>query len=130
MFSLNNESLKADPLVYGGLAEVSAADLVICQSKTAREGVDVLLRIIDEYGSSESNIAFIADQSEAWYVEMYTGHQYAAVKLPTDKVSVFGNEYSLEYLSEFDDYIISKELISLAENNGFAVYGENNEILR
>lgn len=81
----NDAALTADPLVDTGICENAANDLMICQSKTAREGVDVLLRIIDEYGSSESNIAFIADQSEAWYVEMYTGHQYAAVKLPTDK---------------------------------------------
>ena len=126
-FPIGN-ALKADPLVEDGLCEDAATDLVICQSKTAREAVEVLLGIIDKYGSSESNIALIADQSEAWYVEMYTGHQYAAVKLPADKVSVFGNEYSLEYLSDFDEFIISKELISLAEENGFAIYGKNGEI--
>jgi dipeptidase len=124
----NNAALEADPLVTGGLAEFSTADLVICQSKTAREAVDVLLKTIDEYGSSESNIAIIADQNEVWYVEMYTGHQYAAVKLPADKVSVFGNEYSLEYLSDYEDSITSKELTSLAEDNDFAVHGKNNEI--
>ena len=124
----NNAALEADPLVKNGVCEDAATDLVICQSKTAREAVEVLLGIIDRYGSSESNIALITNQSEAWYVEMYTGYQYAAVKLPKDKVSVFGNEYSLEYLSDFDDFIISKELISLAEENGFAVYGKNNEI--
>ena len=122
------DALQADPLVENGLCEDAATDLVICQSKTAREAVEVLLGIIDKYGSSESNIALIADQSEAWYVEMYTGHQYAAVKLPADKVSVFGNEYSLQYLSDFDEFITSKGLISLAEENGFAIYGENGEI--
>jgi|GEM_PF-1675386 len=125
---LNDEALKADPWVDGGICEDAAVDLVICQSKTAREAVDVLLGIMDKYGSSESNIAIIADQNEAWYVEMYTGYQYAAVKLPNDKVSVFGNEYSLEYLSDFEEFITSKELITLAEENGFAVRGKNNEI--
>ena len=124
----NEDALKADPLVDGGISEYTANDLVVCQSKTAREGVEVLLGIIDKYGSSESNIALIADQKEVWYVEMYTGHQYAAVKLPADKVSAFGNEYSLEYLSDYEDSITSKELISLAEKNGFAVHGKNNEI--
>ena len=81
----NDAALNADPLVEDGLTEFTASDLVICQSKTAREAVDVLLGIIDEYGSSESNIAIIADQNEVWYVEMYTGHQYAAVKMPSDK---------------------------------------------
>ncbi|MBQ2612413.1 MAG: C69 family dipeptidase, partial [Methanobrevibacter sp.] len=125
---LNDAARKADPYVNDGICEDSATDLVICQSKTARGAVDVLLGTIDKYGSAESNIALIADQNEAWYVEMYTGHQYAAVKLPSDKVSVFGNEYSLEYLSDFEEYITSKELISLAEEKGFAVYGRNNEI--
>lgn len=124
----NKAALDADPLVDEGLDEDAAVDLVVCQSKTAREGVDVLLGIIDKYGSSGSGIAIIADQNEVWYVEIYTGHQYAAVKMPTDKVSVFGNEYSLEYLSEYEDNITSKELTSLAEENGFAVHGKNDEI--
>ena len=124
----NNKSLEADPLVEGGLSEFAADDLVICQSKTAREAVEKLCGILDKYGSSESNIAVIIDQKEAWYVEMYTGHQYAAVKLPSDKVSAFGNEYSLEYLSDYEDSIVSKDLISLPEKKGFAVHGKNNEI--
>ena len=103
-------------------------DLVICQSSSAREAVEVLCSLIDVYGSSEVNIALIADQSEAWYVEMYNGHQYAAVKLPADAVCAFGNEFSLEYVSDYDDAILSSELESLAADNGFAVYGDNQEL--
>ena len=88
----------------------------------------MLASLIDEYGSSEVNIALIADQNEAWYVEMYSGHQYAAVKLPKDKVCVFGNEFCLEYLSDYEDYIVSSNLESLAKDNGFAVYNENGEL--
>ena len=124
----NNATLEADPWVEDGITEYTATDLVICQSKTAREAVEKLCGLIDKYGSSESNIALIADQNEVWYVEMYSGHQYAAVKLPSDKVSVFGNEFTLEYLSDYEDNITSKELFSLAEENGFTVYGKNNEI--
>ena len=62
----NNDSLEADPLIKNGLSEFTAVDLVVCQSKTAREGVDALFRLIDKYGSSESNIAIIADQNEVW----------------------------------------------------------------
>lgn len=124
----NEDALKADPLIKEGLTEFTANDLVVCQSKTAREGVEVLCGLIDKYGSSESNIAIIADQKEVWYVEMYTGHQYAAVKLPADKVSVFGNEFTLEYLSDYDDNITSKDLTGLAEKKGFAAHGKNGEI--
>ncbi len=124
----NEDALKADPLIETGLTENTAADLVICQSKSAREAVDVLLSLIDEYGSSECNVALIADQEEAWYVEMYTGHQYAAVKLPADKVCAFGNEFTLEYLSDYEDFIVSENLENLAKENQFAAYGENDEL--
>ena len=124
----NAAALEADPLVEHGLSEFTAVDLVTCQSATAREGVEVLLSLIDTYGSSEVNIALIADQKEAWYVEMYNGHQYAAVKLPDDKVCAFGNEFSLEYVSDYSDCILSKELESLAKDSSFAVYGENGEL--
>ena len=124
----NQAALAADPLVKNGLTEDTANDLVICQSATAREAVQVLAGLIDTYGSSECNVALIADQTETWYVEMYTGHQYAAVLLPTDKVSVFGNEFTLEYLSDYADHIISSQLQTLPEEGGFAVYGDSGEL--
>ena len=99
----NKAALQADPLIPSGLTEFTAVDLVVCQSKTAREAVEVLASLLDRYGSSEINIALIADQRETWYVEMYNGHQYAAVKLPEDRVCAFGNEFLLEYVSDYED---------------------------
>jgi hypothetical protein len=55
----NAAALKADPLVEAGLSEFTAVDLVVCQSATAREAVEVLFHLIDVYGSSEVNIALI-----------------------------------------------------------------------
>ena len=124
----NVAALEADPLIETGLTENAAADLVICQSRTAREAVEVLLSLIDRYGSSECNIALIADRNEAWYVEMYTGHQYAAVLLPEDRVSAFGNEFALEYLSDYAQHIVSEGLEDLPKDHGFAVYGRRDEL--
>ena len=124
----NTAALQADPLIEHGLSEFTAVDLVTCQSASAREAVEVLCALIDEYGSSEVNIALIADQTETWYVEMYNGHQYAAVKLPADQVSVFGNEFLLEYLSDYEDSFVSADLERLAVENGFAVYGKDREL--
>ena len=115
----NAKAFAADPLIPSGLTEFTAVDLVVCQSKTAREAVEVLCGLLDTYGSSEVNIALIADRTEAWYVEMYNGHQYAAVKLPADKVCAFGNEFSLEYLSDYEDAIVSPQLETLVKD--FAV---------
>ena len=124
----NEAALASDPLIEHGLSEFTAVDLVTCQSATAREGVETLCSLIDTFGSSEVNIAMIADQKEAWYIEMYNGHQYAAVKLPEDKVCAFGNEFSLEYLSDYEDAIVSEDLESNAEEKGFAVYGKEHEL--
>ena len=124
----NKAALAADPLVKSGLTEYTANDLVICQSASAREAVMVLTGLIDTYGSSECNIAFIADQQEAWYIEMYSGHQYAAVKLPSDKVTVIGNEFTMEYLSDYEEAIVSPNLEAIARDYSFAVYGENGEL--
>ncbi len=61
----NKAALAADPLVEHGLSEFTAVDLVVCLSATAREAVSVLTSLLDRYGSSEVNIALIADQTEA-----------------------------------------------------------------
>ena len=122
----NAKALAADPLIETGLTEFTAVDLVVCQSKTAREAVEVLCGLLDTYGSSEVNIALIADQKEAWYVEMYNGHQYAAVRLPEDKVSAFGNEFSLEYVSDYADAIVSPKLEECAKD--FAVYDKDGRL--
>ena len=121
----NASALEADPLVEGGLAEQAASDIVLSQAATAREGIEILAGIIDEYGNGQINIAIIADRDEAWYMEMYTGHQYAAVKLPDDEVAVFGNEFTLEYLSDYEDSICSENLQTLPAEQGWAVTDES-----
>ena len=124
----NKAALEADPLVEHGLSEFTAVDLVTCQSATAKDAVKNLCGLIDRYGSSEVNIALISDQHEAWYVEMYGGHQYAAVKLPADAVAAFGNEFSLEYVSDYADSVVSSGLESVPKEKGFAVYGDNGQL--
>ena len=124
----NEAALAADPWVCAGLTEFTANQLVISTSTSAREAVRRLTKLLDQYGSAETNIAMIADQTEAWYMEIYTGHQYAAVKLTDDEVSVFGNEFSLEYLSDYEECLFSPDLEKLARENGFAVYGDSGEL--
>lgn len=72
-----------------------SAGYIAAVSATAREAVENYGKIMETYGSSESNTFMIADQQEAWYLESYSGHQWVAVKMPEDAVAVFGNECSL-----------------------------------
>lgn len=58
-------------------------------------------------------------------MELYSGHQWAAIKLPDDKVSVFGNEFMIqtEYdVDNEDKFMHSVDLFELPKKAGFDVY--------
>lgn len=99
---------------YGnGLREAILPGLIACQSKTAKEAAQICAKLHDQYGAAEWNTLFFADQKEAWIFENYGGHSYCAMKLPTDKVAVFGNQIMIDWVDPADesgDYIYSKNL--------------------
>lgn len=119
----HEKAYKADPLVEKGLTESSITGLVLPRVKTAREGIELVAKIIDKHGSSEGNIIFISDQKETWYMEMLTGHQYVAVKYPEDCFSVVPNCYMLGSvdIKDKENVIASKDLVNLPKKNGFLV---------
>ncbi len=119
------EALEADPYVEDGLSEDNIAGIVAACCDSSREGIERIASIIDAQGSAESNIFMVADPEECWYMEIYTGHQYAAVRLPTDLVAGFGNEFMLDTLTGFDEVISSAALETLPAEKGFAVYNED-----
>lgn len=103
-----------------GLREAIIPGLVCCQAKTAREAVEVLGALTDEYGSEEGNILLFADKNEAWIFESYGGHTYAAMRLPSDKVAVFGNQFMIGVVDQNDteNYFFSKNLFSTIDKAG------------
>ena len=116
----NKEALAADPLVKDGLYELSVNDIILSRASTAREGIEIIADIVDKYGSGEGNIIMTADKDEAWYMEIYSGHQYAAIKLPDDKAAVIANAYMLREFDPSDkDVIASEELESLPKQHNF-----------
>lgn len=118
-----------NPAVKGGIAEDQIPLIVAASVSTAREGVELLAKIIDEKGAWENSIVFVADQNEAWYMENYGGHEYCAVKCPEDCVAVMGNEFMLETVNEnSEDVICSKNLFKTPIDNGFACYDANGKM--
>jgi len=116
-----NEAIeKIDPLIEDGLREADIATLVLSRCKTAREGVELLAEIVDKKGAAEGNIIMIADSEEAWYMEIVSGHEYAAVKLPTDVVAVIPNCMMIDYvdINDKENVIASEKLVSMPEENG------------
>ncbi|MGP1594896.1 MAG: C69 family dipeptidase [Treponema sp.] len=109
-----------DPLVENGLSEASITTVVLPYITTAREGIERIAGIIDKHGSAEGNILFIADNTEVWYMEIFSGHQYAAVKIPDDSYAVIPNHFLLGYVDvNSPDVIASKDLIALPKAKGF-----------
>lgn len=119
----NDAVLEVDPLVENGLSESIMTTIVLGQVKTAREGIELLAEIVDEKGSSEGNGFIIADQTETWYMEILSGHQYAAIKMPDDKYAVFPNSFFIEDIDIYDNenVIASADLINTAEEAGTLV---------
>ena len=117
------EALEADPYAANGIAESNIPTLVIPYVKTAAEGIRLLGSLVSEYGSAESNGVVIADTNEAWYMEIYTGHQWLAIKLPEDKIAVIPNAAVIGCvdISDTENVIASPDFWELAEANSFLV---------
>ena len=116
----NKKVLSADPLKENGLPEAAMLDVILPRVKTAREGVELLAKVIEEKGSAEGNVVVFADQNETWYMEILSGHQYVAVKVPEDKYAVFANTYYLGHvdLNDTENVIASKDVEKVAKESG------------
>ena len=113
----NDKVLKEDPLVKDGLPEASLVDLALPRAKTAREVIETVAKVLDEKGSAEGNIIVAADKNELWYMEILSGHQYVAIKFPTNKYAVFANTYYLGHvdLNDKENVIASKDVEEAAK---------------
>ena len=116
----NKKVLSTDPLKENGLPEAAMLDVILPRVKTAREGVELLAKVIEEKGSAEGNVVVFADQNETWYMEILSGHQYVAVKVPEDKYAVFANTYYLGHvdLNDKENVIASKDVEKVAQESG------------
>ena len=116
----NKKVLKTDPLTEKGIPEAAMLDVILPRAKSAREGIELLAKVIEEKGSAEGNTVVIADQKETWYMEILSGHQYVAVKVPEDKYAVFANTYYLGHvdLNDKENVIASKDVEKVAKESG------------
>ncbi|HEM3553686.1 C69 family dipeptidase [Streptococcus suis] len=118
----NKKVLAVDPLVTaGGLGEAILIDYVLPRVTSAREGIELIAKTIDEKGSAEGNIVIIADKNEVWYMEILSGHQYVAIKFPEDKYAIFANTYYLGHV----DFTDRENVIASAKVEEVAKQAEN-----
>ena len=98
----NSRVLGADPLVESGISEEDILTLVLPYIKTAREGVLRLGKILEEYGTYESNGIAISDVNEIWWLETIGGHHWMARRVPDDAYVTNPNQLGSDYF-EFDN---------------------------
>ena len=116
----NKAVIQADPYnTASGAGEKSLPILLALCCSSAREAVGLLGKVVAECGHFNGEIYLVADAEEAWYVEVYTGHQWAAVRMPEDKVACWGNEYMLtSFRMDSPDAMHSPGLLDVARKAG------------
>lgn len=110
----------ADPYQDAGIEEAEITTVLLSESASAKEAVQLLTSIYDQSGCAGGSGIFIADDKEVWYVENASGTQYVALKL-TSSMAFAQPNMSVIGLIDLDDtenVIASENLIAVAEQAG------------
>ena len=116
-----DDFLVVDPYVEDkGITEDDIPDVILPRMHSAREGVQLLGKIVEEIGAGEGfGVAFV-DEHELWYFETGTGHQWLAQRIPEDVYFSTGNQGRLQkYIKGNSDYMASPDLVEFAIKHGF-----------
>ena len=117
---------EVDPYVDTGIEEAEMVTVVLSESASAKEAVELITGIFDTVGSCGGAGFIIADNTEAWYIECTTGHQYIAVKLSSTMVLAQPNMaiIGLIDLDDTENVIASAGIIETAKTAGTYVGDE------
>ena len=119
--SANEDIQKVDPYLDGekegdpiGISEAIITTVVLSSADNALDAVKLIANEVATKGAAEGNALVVSDKTDTWYVEIYSGHEFAAMKYPKDKFSVFPNtfwlnESKLTEGEESENYIMSED---------------------
>jgi dipeptidase len=112
----NTMSTREDRIPRGtGIMRYEIRKLILERSKTSRDAVSLVGKLIDMYSQCDSPVAYcISDQNEAWVVETTYRH-WVAKRIPDDGYHVIANQYTIE--TEWD--IASDDLVGYAIEKGW-----------
>lgn len=99
----NEEVLACDPLVADGISEEAMVTVVLPYISSAKDGVLRLGNIVETKGASEINGILFADQNEAWYMEIGSGHMWVAQRIPDDGYAVVANQLAIQTVDLADE---------------------------
>lgn len=115
----NPRVLGADPLVEGGIGEEDIVYLVLPYIHSAREGVQRLGSLLEQYGTYEMNGIAFQDQDEIWWLETIGGHHWIARRVPDDVYVVMPNQLGIDAFDLEDAFGEQKEHLCSADMREF-----------
>ncbi len=104
----NPRVLGADPLVPDGIGEEDLLTIILPYIKSAREGVQRMGSLLEQYGTYEMNGIGFQDVNEVWWFESVGGHHWIARRVPDDKYVVMPNQQGIDSF-DFSDAFGKKE---------------------
>lgn len=90
------------PAVPGGLGEEDFVTVVLPYVRTAREGVQRLGSLLEQYGTYEMNGIAFSDEDEIWWLETIGGHHWIAKRVPDDAYVTMPNQLGIDYFDLLD----------------------------
>lgn len=137
-YHINEFNVTIGETTFGGREELHNTDefleywhlmeLGLQRSKTAREMVETITSLVEEYGyGSEGESYSIADPNEAWILEMVgkgignKGAIWVAVKVPDGYVSAHANHARIGEIDfkDKENVMYSKDVVSFAKKKGY-----------
>jgi dipeptidase len=136
--NINEYQVSIGETTFGGRPELEAQEgiidygslmyIALQRSKTAREAMDVMTELVDEYGYYSGGESFsVADPNEVWALEMIgkgkgrKGAVWVAVRIPDDCISAHANQARIRQfpLNDKKNCLYSKDVISFAREMGY-----------
>lgn len=99
------------PEVPGGIGEEDIVTITLPYINSAREGVERLGALLEEYGTYENNGIAFQDVDEIWWLETIGGHHWMARRVPDDTYVIMPNQLGLDYFDFEDAYGEQKEFM-------------------
>ncbi len=106
-----------------GIGEEDLVILVLPYIHSAREGVERLGALLEQYGTYEMNGIAFQDSDEIWWLESIGGHHWMAKRVPDDQYVVMPNQLGIDdfdledALGKKKNHMCSADLREFIEKN-------------
>lgn len=136
--NINEHQVAIAETTFGGRSELidttgiidygSLIYIALQRSKTAREAIEVMTTLTNEYGYYSSGESFsIADANEAWILEMISkgphekGTVWVAIRIPDDCISAHANQARIRKfdMKDKENVMYSKDVVKFARKHGY-----------